>query len=170
MSRKGLMSLVMSVLTRNLEILQIWRRLRTRGDLVLRPGDSRSPPCPCSRSMPPRADAFEPDIDSLLAKLATTPATLPPPLSDHAEQAAKRSRSGGLFALSFLLNSSALVLLVALAVGLVSSLKPTLFLTIPHVGFVPWMLSGHPLPPDQDGTPLQAQYFHTYVVDDELPQ
>jgi len=117
--------------------------------------------------MPPPADAFEPDIDSLLAKLATTPPSLPPPLSDHAEQAAKRSK---LFALSFLWNSSTLVLLVALAVGLVSSLKPTLFLTIPHVGFVPWMLSGHPLPPDQDGTPLQAQYFHTYVVDDELPQ
>jgi len=105
---------------------------------------------------------FEPNIDALLAKLDGTPPSLPPPLSHHGEQAAKRSK---LFALSFLWNSSALILLVAIVVGLVGSLQPSLFLKIPCVGFVPWMLSGHPLPPDMDETPLTAQYFHTYVTD-----
>lgn len=36
---------------------------------------------------------------------------------------------------------------LAIAVGVIGRVKPTLFFHIPRYGFIPWFLTGHPLPP-----------------------
>lgn len=42
---------------------------------------------------------------------------------------------------------SLLVVGLAIAIGVIGQVKPELLLLIPKIGFLPWFLTGHPLPP-----------------------
>ena len=56
------------------------------------------------------------------------------------------AESGGLL-LSMFKGFGLCVVLVAVAVGTTAKFKPTLFFKIPHVGFIPWAISGGVMPP-----------------------
>jgi len=66
--------------------------------------------------------------------------------SDNKPGAGKRPAAGP--GLRGLLPSIVLVaVLAAVAVGTVAKVKPSLFFKIPHVGFIPWAMTGGAMPP-----------------------
>lgn len=60
-------------------------------------------------------------------------------------------------------TSATLVLVVAVAVGLVGEFSPSIFLRIPHLGFIPWAITGNPMPPYFDESVYSEQYFDQWA-------
>ena len=61
-------------------------------------------------------------------------------------------------ALSAVKRLGTFVLGLAVAIGAIGKLKPTLFLHLP-MGFIPWALTGNIMPPYFDPTPFAADEF-----------
>lgn len=54
---------------------------------------------------------------------------------------------------------SLVVLGLAVAVGIIGRVKPEIFLRLPHYGFVPWALTGNPMPPYFDKACLYEEHW-----------
>ena len=61
--------------------------------------------------------------------------------------------------------SAAVALVLAVTIGLVGKYCPNLFLRIPNVGFIPWALTGNPIPPYFDASIYAKEYFHEWAKD-----
>jgi len=61
--------------------------------------------------------------------------------------------------------SAALVLAVAVTIGLIGKFHPNIFLHIPKIGFIPWVMTGNPIPPYFDATVYSQEYFHEWAQD-----
>eukprot|EP00544_Gedaniella_sp_CCMP2646_P007141 CAMPEP_0202485772 /NCGR_PEP_ID=MMETSP1361-20130828/4517_1 /ASSEMBLY_ACC=CAM_ASM_000849 /TAXON_ID=210615 /ORGANISM="Staurosira complex sp., Strain CCMP2646" /LENGTH=357 /DNA_ID=CAMNT_0049114743 /DNA_START=429 /DNA_END=1502 /DNA_ORIENTATION=- len=61
--------------------------------------------------------------------------------------------------------SAAVALALAVTIGLVGKRCPNLFLRIPNIGFIPWALTGNPIPPYFDPSIYAKEYFHEWAKD-----
>lgn len=58
-----------------------------------------------------------------------------------------------------------IVLFLAVSLGTIGKLAPRLFLYVPKVGFILWAITGNPMPPNIDSSPLRAENFRRLVQD-----
>jgi hypothetical protein len=61
--------------------------------------------------------------------------------------------------------SAAVALVLAITIGLVGKRCPHLFLRIPNIGYIPWALTGNPIPPHFDASIYAKEYFHEWAKD-----
>ena len=69
--------------------------------------------------------------------------------------------------MGFVTGAGKLVLALAIAIGVIGKFKPTLFLKIP-LGFIPWAITGNPMPPYFDASPFEEGEFNTWARDGDL--
>jgi len=67
-----------------------------------------------------------------------------------------------------LLKFALIPVALAVTVGVIGQVKPELFLMIPEIGFVPWAMTGNPMPPYFDQTPYVDGEFGKWVKDDDV--
>jgi hypothetical protein len=60
------------------------------------------------------------------------------------------------------------VVLVAVSVGTVAKVKPSLFLKIPHVGFIPWAMTGGDMPPFFAYDLWQGENHESWLKDNDV--
>lgn len=69
--------------------------------------------------------------------------------------------------LSVFTRIGALVLVVAIAIGVIGKTKPELFLKLP-MGFIPWAITGNIMPPYFDAAPFSEAEFGSWAKDGDL--
>ncbi|KAJ1495282.1 hypothetical protein T484DRAFT_3628265 [Baffinella frigidus] len=91
--------------------------------------------------------------------------------SDNPPAAGKRTTAGsGLLGIlaSIFKGFGLVVVLVAVAVGTVAKVKPSLFFKIPHVGFIPWAFSGGQIPPYFAYEVWQGENHESWLKDNDV--